>query len=48
MSDTENKVTEDELEELEGEPLPDREEMALWPDPSGSGFTIPIEPPAVE
>jgi hypothetical protein len=47
MSADEDKVTEEELEQLEGEPLPDREEMALWPDPSG-GFTIPVEPPAVE
>jgi hypothetical protein len=47
MSTDEDKVTEEELEQVDGEPLPDREEMALWPDPSG-GFTIPIEPPAVE
>jgi hypothetical protein len=47
MSTDEEQVTEDELEEVEGEALPDREEMALWPDPSG-GFTLPVEPPAVE
>jgi hypothetical protein len=47
MSNDENTVTEEELEQAEGEQLPDREEMALWPDPAG-GFTLPVEPPAVE
>jgi hypothetical protein len=49
------ELTQEELEEHEGEPLPDREVMsrvdfnpgppALDPDP---GHTLPIEPPATE
>jgi hypothetical protein len=47
MSAEKEPITEEELEQAEGEQLPDREEMALWPDPS-SGFSLPVEPPAVE
>jgi hypothetical protein len=49
---SEHELTEEELEQVEGEPLPDREEMTILPIPGdplgGSGFTIPIEPPATE
>jgi hypothetical protein len=40
------ELTPDELEETNGEPLPDREEMAVVPDPFGGGATLPVEPPA--
>lgn len=42
------KITEEELEEIEGELLPVREEMAVVSDPITGGFTTPIEPPATE
>jgi hypothetical protein len=39
-------LSEEELEEAEGEPLPDREEMSIVvPDPV---HTLPVEPPATE
>jgi hypothetical protein len=42
----EDELTEDELEEAHGEPLPDREEMSIvMPDPV---HTLPVEPPATE
>ncbi|HEV8687156.1 MAG TPA: hypothetical protein VGQ84_07760 [Gaiellaceae bacterium] len=44
MTRDEEQLTEEELEQAEGEPLPDREEMALWPDLSG-GFPLPVDPP---
>ena len=50
-----DELTEEELEQANGEPLPDREVMStidfnpgpppLDPDP---GYTLPIEPPATE
>jgi hypothetical protein len=42
------ELTPEELEETNGEPLPDREEMAVIPDPFGGGHTLPVEPPAKE
>jgi hypothetical protein len=51
MSADERKISEEELEQAEGEQLPDREEMTILPipgDPVGGGFTIPVEPPATE
>jgi hypothetical protein len=59
MSEHEHQeeLTPEELEEENGEMLPDREVMSridfnpgppqLDPDP-GSGYTLPIEPPATE
>lgn len=39
-------LSEEELEEANGEPLPDREEMSIVvPDPV---HTLPVEPPATE
>ena len=45
---SEDNVEHEELESTDGEPLPDREALSLWPrpDPIGSGFTLPVEPPA--
>jgi hypothetical protein len=41
----EDKLTEDELEEANGEPLPDREAMSvLTPDPLDPVATLPVEP----
>jgi hypothetical protein len=48
------QITPDELEEVDGEPLPDREAMSvvpLGPDgftvlPGGGEHTLPVEPPA--
>jgi hypothetical protein len=48
MPDEEQKdeLTEEELEEANGEPLPDREEMSIVvTDPI---HTLPVEPPATE
>jgi hypothetical protein len=48
---TDEPLTEEELENADGEPLPDREEMSPvpLPDPFGGGsVTLPVEPPAVE
>jgi hypothetical protein len=43
------KLSEDELEEQDAELLPDREEMTMLPiEPTGSGHTLPIEPPPTE
>jgi hypothetical protein len=44
MSDEQNSLTPEELEEADGEPLHDREEMAVVPDPFG-GITLPVQPP---
>jgi hypothetical protein len=44
MSDAHDGLTPEELEEANGEPLPDREEMAVVPDPFG-GITLPVQPP---
>jgi hypothetical protein len=42
----EEALSDDELEEANGEPLPDREEMSILnPDPI---HTLPVEPPATE
>jgi hypothetical protein len=38
------KLSEEELEETNGEPLPDREAMSIIN--PGDGFTLPVEPPA--
>ena len=49
--DKQDNVNDDELEESNGELLPDREEMAMmpFPDPIGGGaITLPVEPPATE
>ena len=52
MTDKENDaLTEEELEQANGEQLLDREEMSpvTLPDPvGGGGFTLPVEPPASE
>ena len=45
------ELTEEELEETNGEPLPDREAMSIvpLPDPIGGGnFEIPVVPPEKE
>jgi hypothetical protein len=39
-----DELTAQELEAANGEPLPDREEMAVVPDPLG-GITLPVQPP---
>jgi hypothetical protein len=39
-------LSEEELEETNGEPLPDREAMSVITPPDG--FTLPVEPPAKE
>jgi len=56
----EHELTEDELEETNGEPLPDREAMSVVPigDPiagdlgipvvPSDGHTLPVEPPATK
>ena len=46
MSDQDEKVTKDELEEQDGEQLPPREVMSVVElgEPFG-GFTLPYEPP---
>jgi hypothetical protein len=42
-------LSKEELEREDGELLPDREEMTILPiEPTGSGHTLPIEPPATE
>jgi hypothetical protein len=48
MSHHDEHVTEEEIEETNGEPLPDREALSVVPDPlTGGGFaTLPVEPPA--
>ena len=47
MTDEERELTNDELEETEGEPLPDREAMSIvTPTPGEDVWTQPIEPPA--
>jgi hypothetical protein len=56
---TEDELTPEELEETNGEPLPDREAMSVIGDPSqwnmppvfepaDPGATLPVEPPATE
>jgi hypothetical protein len=40
------ELTPEELEETNGEPLPDREAMSVITPPDG--FTLPVEPPAKE
>lgn len=42
----EEELTPEELEETNGEPLPDREAMSVITPPDG--FTLPVEPPAKE
>jgi hypothetical protein len=37
-------LPEDELEETDGEPLPDREAMSIV-EPFGGTYTLPVEPP---
>jgi hypothetical protein len=44
--DQDNHLSEEELRELDGEPMPDREAMSLITPPDG--FTLPVEPPAKE
>jgi hypothetical protein len=45
MTEEQNEnLSEEELEDINGEPLPDREEMAVVPDPFG-GITLPVQPP---
>jgi hypothetical protein len=39
-------LSEEELDETNGEPLPDREAMSIIN--PGDGFTLPVEPPAKE
>jgi len=42
---TDDEITKDELAEIEGEPLPDREAMSiLTPDPLDPVATLPVEP----
>ena len=49
---TDDELTNEELEETNGEELPAREEMSPVPLPDpitgGSGYTLPVEPPATE
>ena len=45
MTEEQNEqLSEEELEETDGEPLPDREAMSIIN--PGDGFTLPVEPPA--
>jgi hypothetical protein len=47
MSEEEKEqLSEEELEETNGEPLPDREAMSIITPPDG--HTLPVEPPATE
>ena len=55
MTEDKNKeITPEELEEVDGEPLPDREAMSVIPLgadgfavlPGGGEHTLPVEPPA--
>jgi hypothetical protein len=47
MSEEEKEqLSEEELEETNGEPLPDREAMSIIT--PGDGYTLPVEPPATE
>ena len=39
----EEQLHEDELDETDGEPLPDREAMSIV-DPFGGTYTLPVEP----
>ena len=51
MSDEQQReVSLDELEDANGEPLPDREAMSVVPFPGEpiGGITLPIEPPEAE
>jgi hypothetical protein len=43
-------ITQDELEQIDGELLPDRKELAIISDPLFGGLTIPVEaePPATK
>jgi hypothetical protein len=47
MPEDEQELTDEELEEQEGEPLPPREVMSIVdPGEIGGGFyTLPVEPP---
>lgn len=40
-----DSVPEEELEQTDGEPLPDREAMSIV-EPFGGTYTLPVEPPA--
>jgi hypothetical protein len=42
------EISIEELQELEGEVLPEREELAVISDPVTGGFTLPVEPPPTE
>jgi hypothetical protein len=52
MSEHEHdELTDEELAQENGEPLPDREVMSTirpFPEPVDPGHTLPIEPPATE
>jgi hypothetical protein len=39
------ELTPEELDEQDGEDLPDREAMSLIGDPVGGSDTLPVEPP---
>lgn len=41
----EKELTPEELEEQNGEELPDREAMSIIGDPAGGSYTLPVEPP---
>ena len=50
MTDRNEKLSPEELEEQEGKPLPDREVMSILPigDPTGPGFVVIEELPDSE
>ena len=46
MPEEERELTEDELDEVEGEPLPEREAMPIiTPTPGDELWSTPVEPP---
>jgi hypothetical protein len=47
MPKDEKELTPEELEEQDGEELPDREAMSVisYPGESGGSYTLPVEPP---
>lgn len=38
------EITDEELEEMDGELLPDREGLSVISDPVFGGYTLPVEP----